>query len=143
VEGRRYQVTITQISPLWKDASPLDPAGYGTDLAGFEVSEVPSFATRVYLFLGVPLRRVVLRPWFRIIGRVGAEGTDEYFMDPDRPVSGGQDEVRQISPAFRVRRGGELFLYVNDAAIGWPRFAGFFYRGNQGEAIVAVRHLQR
>jgi uncharacterized protein (DUF2235 family) len=142
-EGRRYQVTITLTSPVWKDASPLDRAGYETDLAGTEVSEVPGFKKRVYLFLGVPLRRVFLRPWFRIIGRVGAVGTDEYFMDPDKPVSGGQDEARQISPAFRVRRSGELFLYVNDAAIGWPRFADFFYCGNQGEAMVAVRHLQR
>jgi hypothetical protein len=54
-----------------------------------------------------------------------------------------QDETTQISPAFRVRRDGELFLYVNDAAIGWPRFANFFYRGNEGEATVTLRHLPR
>jgi uncharacterized protein (DUF2235 family) len=143
VEGRRYQVTIAQTSPVWKDASPLDRAGYQTDLAGVEVTEVPGFTNRVSLFLGVPLRRVLQRPWFRIIGRIGAVGTDEYFMDPDKPTGVGQDQVRQISPAFRVRRSGELFLYVNDAAIGWPRFADFFYRGNEGEATVTVTHVAR
>jgi uncharacterized protein (DUF2235 family) len=143
VEGQRYQVTITQTSSVWKDGSPLGRVGYETDLAGLEVSVARGITNRVALFLGVPLRRVFLRPWFRIIGRIGAVGTDEYFMDPDKPTGAGQDKQTQISPAFRVRRGGELFLYVNDAAIGWPRFANFFYDGNEGEATVTVRHLPR
>ncbi|HWL92040.1 MAG TPA: DUF2235 domain-containing protein, partial [Phycisphaerae bacterium] len=95
------------------------------------------------LFLGVPLRRVFLRPWFRIVGRVGAQGTDEYFMDPDKPTGTGPEKSTQISPAFRVRRDGELFLYVNDAVIGLPSIASFFYGGNEGEATVTVRHLPR
>lgn len=142
-EGRRYQITITQISQSWKDSSPLSLVAYEADLAGFEISEVPHVTDRVALFLGVPLRRVFLRPWFRIVGRVGAQGTDEYFMDPDKPTGTGQEKSTQISPAFRVRRDGELFLYVNDAAIGWPSIASFFYGGNEGEATVTVRHLPR
>jgi T6SS, Phospholipase effector Tle1-like, catalytic domain len=143
VEGRRYHVTITQTSPVWKDASPLSPTGYQTDLAGVEISEVPGFTTRVALFIGVPLRRVLLRPWFRIIGRVGVKGTDEYFLDPDKPTGVDQEQLKKIDPAFRVRRDGELFLYVNDAAVGWPGIADVFYRGNEGEATVTVKHLTR
>jgi uncharacterized protein (DUF2235 family) len=143
VEGRRYQVTVTQTSPAWKDASPITPNGVETDLAGFEISEATGVGTRIVLFLGVPLRRVFLRPWFRIVARVGPVGTDEYFLDPDKPTVQGQDTATEISPAFRIRRSGELFLYVNDAVIGVPGIANFFYRGNAGEATVTVHHLTR
>jgi uncharacterized protein (DUF2235 family) len=136
LKGQRYQVTIAQTSPTWRDGSPLR-GGFDTDLAGFEISELPSFIDRVVMVAGVPLRRVLLRPWFRVIGRIGAVGTDEYFIDPDKPRS------RRLSVEFRTRRSGELFLYANDTVIGWPSVAGLFYNANEGEAVVIVRHLPR
>lgn len=143
IEGRRYQVTIKMVSPQWQDGSPLMNGEIQTDLDGFEVSEASGLLNRAALFFGVPLRRVFLRPWFRIIARIGTFGTDEYFLDPDKPVPGRVDTATEISPAFWVRRSGELFLYVNDAVIGLPAINNFFYRGNQGEATVTVTHLRR
>jgi hypothetical protein len=138
-KNRRYVVTVTRISPVWKDAWPLLPNGYDVPLGGMlGVSEISTFADRVALFFGVPLRRVFLRPWFRIIARVGPTGTEEYFLDPDD-----QDKADRISPVFTVRRSGELFLYVNDATIGVPPLANFFYRGNEGEATITVTDMPR
>lgn len=143
-EGLRYQVTITQASSYWQDVSPLKSVSYDTDMAGFEISELPTVTNRVFMVLGMPLRRVFLRPWFRIIGRIGAKGTDEYFMDPDKTNSVSSMEYeREISPTIRPRKTGELFLYVNDATFGWPWLADIFYVQNRGNAVVTIRHLQR
>ena len=141
-EGLRYEVIITQMSPIWRDGSPFG-GGFDTELSGFEVSELPSFSSRVVMWLSVPLRRVFLRPWFRVIGRIGEVGTDEYFFDPDKPNSLRQPKNDQLHVVFRPRRSGELFLYVNEAVIAWPGHWDLFYRANQGEAEVKIRHLAR
>ena len=88
-------------------------------------------------------RRVLLRPWFRIIGRIGEVGSDEYFFDPPKPNSRTQPKTDQLNVVFRPRRNGELFLYVNEAVIALPGLWDIFYRANQGEADVKVRRLQR
>jgi len=143
IEGRRYQVIVTMKSLAWKDGSPFNTVSFDTDLAGFEVSELNTFSERLLMTLGVPLRRVFLRPWFRLIGRVGGSGTDEYFMDHDQPTSLQQPRVSTISPAFRVRRSGEFFMYVNDAALAFPGLTEIFYKNNSGEAEVTIKHLPR
>jgi hypothetical protein len=135
--GHRYQITIIRTSPLWRDSSPFGGDGFAVGLGGLEGSDQRSFGERVMMSLGIPLRRVLMRPWFRIIGRIGAVGTDEYYLDPAQTE--GASPVLQV--ALRTRRGGELFLYVNDAVIGWPRFADFFYRPNQGEAQIKIKHV--
>lgn len=40
---------------------------------------------------------------------------------------------------FKAERSGELFLYVNDAAIGLPWVYDAFYSNNGGQAKVTVR----
>jgi hypothetical protein len=82
------------------------------------------------MIVTVPLRRVLLRPWFRIIARVGETGTDEYFLDPDA------GDVRSLEIPFVPHRTGELYLYVNDAVL--PVRKDFFYRNNKGTATVTV-----
>lgn len=135
-QGRRYQVTVTQTSAQWKDRN------FVTDIGGFEISELPNIADRTWMLLTVPLRRVFLRPWFRLIGRVGAVGADEYFMDPDRQASG-QDPLRSYTVTMRPRRDGEFFLYVNDAASAIPAVGRLFYGNNSGQALVRIRHIPR
>jgi uncharacterized protein (DUF2235 family) len=135
-QGRRYQIVVTQTSPEWKDRQ------FVTDIGGFEISELPNFTDRAMMLLAVPMRRVFLRPWFRLIGRVGAVGADEYFMDPDRQASG-QDPLRSYGVTMRPRRDGEFFLYVNDAASGIPAVGRWFYSNNTGEARVRITHVPR
>ena len=40
----------------------------------------------------VPFRRELLRPWFRIVARLGGKGGEETFLDPD-PKDGSIEEV--------------------------------------------------
>ena len=105
--------------------------------------------TRLRLFAGLPLRRMLYRPWFRPIARIGAVGADEYPLDPDtRPVPSDRmpaaaDAGNELVAEINARRTGELFLYVNDAVLGVPPFAGAFYGNNGGRAQVEVARLGR
>jgi hypothetical protein len=82
------------------------------------------------MIIAVPLRRILLRPWFRIVARVGETGTDEYFLDPD------SNDIKSVEIPFTSHRDGELYLYVNDAVL--PVYMDFFYRNNRGTATVTV-----
>ena len=135
-QGRRYLITVTKVSDTWKDRE------FTTDIGGFEISELPNVWDRAKMLLFVPLRRVFLRPWFRLIGRVGAVGTDEYFMDPDRQEAG-QEPLTKYSVTVRPRRDGEFFMYVNDAVSAIPAFGRHLYANNTGEAAVSIKHLPR
>jgi uncharacterized protein (DUF2235 family) len=141
-EGRRYRITIT-MSADWRDD------GIAADPGGFEIGSLTKISTRVIMFAALPLRRVLNRPWFRPIARIGAVGADEYPLDPDTravaalPESAAAEAADTLVADIRARRSGELFLYVNDAIIGLPRAADFFYRNNQGSARVEVVRLGR
>ncbi len=96
------------------------------DLGGFDVSEVPGFWSRITMTVFVPFRRVIMRPWFLPILCVGGSGADEYFVDPPGRVASPDIDVR-TSGVFRARREGELFVYVNDAALAVPGLQKVFY----------------
>jgi uncharacterized protein (DUF2235 family) len=134
-EGRRYRITITD--PIgWKDL-------HSVLVSGFEIGAMPTFGARMRTFSVLPLRRVLNRPWFRPIARIGAVGADEYPLDPEtRPSVSGQ-EANELVAEIRARRNGELFLYVNDAVIGLPGLWDYFYANNGGTAKVEVTRLSR
>jgi uncharacterized protein (DUF2235 family) len=142
VEGRRYRITLSE-PRNWR------ALGHEADLDGFEIGELPTTPDRVAMFSALPLRRVLNRPWFRPIARIGAVGADEYPLDPDTRVAApNQDPAPTEAPdtlvvEIRARRTGELFLYLNDAIIGLPRVADAFYRNNPGTARVEVTRLGR
>jgi len=85
------------------------------------------------LFTGVPLRRELIRPWYRVVARIGVTGGEENFLDPD---SGGARFA--ISEKFKATRDGELFLFVNDATIGIPGWYDVFYKNNRGSTRVLL-----
>jgi uncharacterized protein (DUF2235 family) len=82
--------------------------------------------------LAWPTRRTLSRPWFTVIGRVGRVGADEFFFDPN------SDGLPRLDEIYRPHRSGELFVYVNDISLPFPRLSDFFYRGNKGSAEVVV-----
>jgi hypothetical protein len=134
--GYRYALTITRSGP-WLDG----PRESG--VVGYEITELPSWRDRFLMWSRLPLRRVFLRPWFLVIARIGSGGNDEYFVDPDSR-SGLQDPQNyKVLSAFPTRKSGELFLYVNDAAIGLPWINDLFYWNNFGEAQVTIRRIPR
>jgi uncharacterized protein (DUF2235 family) len=137
--GRRYQITIKDVVG-WQDRLHAVP------VAGFEVGELRTFGARMRTFSGLPLRRVLTRPWFRLIARIGAVGADEYPLDPNtRPRAPGQGAApeQELVAEIKARRDGELFLYVNDVVVGLPRLASHFYANNKGTAQVEVTRLSR
>jgi hypothetical protein len=125
--GVSYLVTVKQVTP-WRDGS------INTTVGGFYSSDLP-WNERLIMFLGVPLKRTLIRPWFRVILRVGTTGNEEDFLDPDGRTPDVLEE-RYLPPAS-----GELFFYVNDAVLATPGMQSIFYDNNVGEAVITIhRH---
>jgi hypothetical protein len=104
---------------------------------GIYFLDPPGIFQKFMLAAGVPLRRELQRPWFRIVARFGSKGGEETFLDPDPNSKDGS-----ISEVIEATRGGELYLFVNDAVLGIPGFGGYFYRyfygNNHGAAEVTI-----
>ena len=148
LEGRRYRITI-RAGEGWKDDT------FASDVAGFEVGQLPELSSRVVMLGALPLRRELAKPWFRPIARIGAVGADEYPLDPDTrammassaaaaaPGAGEAPSRTELVAEIRARRSGELFLYVNDAIVGLKRSPTYFYENNGGRATVTVSRFGR
>jgi hypothetical protein len=88
----------------------IDPA--------FRNSELPSISN-IGRMVMAPLLRSWRTDWYRPIVRVGNLGDNEFPL----PLYGyGYGEI-EIS-----RKSGEVFLYLNNAVLGWPSVFDFFYR---------------
>ena len=130
--GHRYEIVFTVNEP-WRDASiETTPIGY--------TSASQSFRARWYLRMAVPLRRILFRRWYMAVARVGAMGVDEYFLDPVRVRDPAINAYRAF---FTARRSGEVFVYVNDAAIALPGLVSAFYKNNSGTAQVTINLANR
>lgn len=142
LEGRRYRLTVKEPKD-WRDRTHPSP------LAGLEIGELPNFAARARMASAIPMRRVLNKPWFRPIARIGAVGADEYPLDPDTRVVSATAPAISAPPTdelvadLRARRSGELFLYVNDAVLAVPGAERYFYANNWGEATVTVSRFGR
>jgi hypothetical protein len=82
--------------------------------------------------LAVPLRRELIRPWFRLVLRYGDVGGEEAFLDPNRET-GMIDKI-----TIRPPRSGELFIFVNDAVLAIPGLYDAFYGNNKGTGKLTV-----
>jgi hypothetical protein len=123
--GGRYAISIKAREAHWYDRT------IETSPAGFYSLDAPTFWQKVAMVLALPMRRELIRPWFRIVARTGGAGGEESFLDPD-PKDHSIDEV------MRATRDGELFIFVNDAVLGVPGLEGVFYSNNVGTADVTI-----
>lgn len=98
---------------------------------GFYFLDPPSYFQKAMLFASAPIRRELIRPWFRLVARMGGSGGEETFLDPD-PKDGSIEEV------ITATRDGQLFMFVNDAVLAVPKFKTFFYDNNQGTAEITI-----
>jgi uncharacterized protein (DUF2235 family) len=129
--GKSYRVTIEVLSP-WADGDiPATPAG-------FRSASAPEWWRAPLLYAALPLRRVLFRPWFLILGRIGPMGNAEYFLDPVRL----RDRPNVYQGSFVSERSGELFFYVNESVIALPFLSSVFYDNNKGKALITVEQLE-
>jgi len=131
-EGSKYRITVKRIgSDEWRDGD------IETTLGGFHIADLPLWR-RLPFLVALPLKRDLIRPWFRMILRVGPTGTYEDFLDPD-PNNAKRDDT--LEETFRPFATGELFVYVNDAALPVPAIKDLFYRNNSGQALITIERL--
>ena len=124
INHARYRLTVTPRG-AWNNGVFEIPPG------GFSTTEPATWYQRVYLTLFLPLRRELFQDWYRIGFRYGRVGGEEDFQEPD-PT----DPI--IEHPIRPTRGGELFVFVNDAVIGIPGLYGAPYRNNHGAATLKI-----
>jgi hypothetical protein len=117
--GESYRFDVDQDGSEWKDGSSV---------------AAPEGITPVRLIPWTPVRRILSEPWLRLIGQTGAAGKEYFSIGPGRK-------------SYTARSDGELFLYVNDAVLGflpepywaWPYF--WEPGRNSGKATVTITPL--
>jgi uncharacterized protein (DUF2235 family) len=160
-EGETYRVMIdgTERLPIFRTSELCQNMGvnievHGTYLIKFKVTEAffdgnieasrgfytsdpPGFWQRVIMAVALPIRRELIRPWFRVVARIGSTGGEETFLDPDPDPKNPPIEEKIIGT-----RNGQLFLFVNDVVLAIPGYYGYFYGNNKGAAEVTITHLK-
>jgi hypothetical protein len=129
-QGQRYIIKVTPSDTWTSDGRPVSARGVHRGALSSRWDKIISALTW-------PLTRNLMQPRFVVFARVGDTGNDEYLLEPD---SYKKDPVIEVP--IVPRRSGELFLYVNEAALPWPLPRDFFYRDNKGTATVEVRNVK-
>ncbi|MBI1204151.1 MAG: DUF2235 domain-containing protein [Rhodopseudomonas sp.] len=125
MRGGRYLIKFNIIEPF------MD--GNIEASMGFYTGDPPNLWQRIVAAAALPNRRELLRPWFRVVARIGSAGGEETFLDPDPDPS-----ATPIEEVIRAKRDGQLFLFVNDVVIGIPGLYSLFYDNNLGAAEVTI-----
>ena len=107
---------------------------YHLSVADTEVNDGPYVADAdgikqpgALMYMSIPLRRHITKPWINLFGRIGHDGNDNYVL------AVGNNQIT-------ARSDGELFLYVNDAVLGvWPRWdLPYVWKGGKNTGSIAV-----
>lgn len=129
-EGKRYKLTL-KASADWADA------GIKSDIGGFEVKDdFVRWPSKLGLYGGFWLRRHLGEEWFNPMARIGHTGHDEYPLNAQGSLAS-----NVLVAEFSARRSGELYLFVNDAALPVPNRWQKFYLNNIGAATVQIQRL--
>jgi hypothetical protein len=138
-EHKTYKVVIDINEPFRKSVIDVDAS------KGFYLFDAPSLLQKARLLVELPLRRELIRPWFRIIARLGSTGGEETFLDPDPEPKNSPDANPNAAPRkiryeenIKATKDGRLFLFVNDAVLAIPGYYGIFYGENQGTADITI-----
>jgi Uncharacterized alpha/beta hydrolase domain (DUF2235) len=123
--GEKYQMTLTiPDGDAWIDKDiPTDPRGF-------------SWGHWRQLG-GIPFKRLIWSNWFAPIIRVGSTGLEEQL--PAFEQASGNKNL--WTAEFTARSDGEVFVYVNDTSIFFPRLFTMFYENNKGSAAVALKKM--
>jgi uncharacterized protein (DUF2235 family) len=85
-----------------------------------------------------PLKRSWSRPVGTVIMRLGREGYDEWFLDPDSP---GASNFQVLQEAFRAPRDAQVYFYLNELVLpGFSAERSFGRSALRGQkAVVTIR----
>lgn len=106
----------------------FQPDGHWTD-EGVTTSMIGQATSQLgwKKYFQLPLRRRLGQKWFVPIVRVGHVGREEYVL-------------RSIKTTITPKASGPLFVFVNDAVIGWIDHDRF-YKDNAGGGTVTVKRI--
>ena len=128
--GQRYRLTLTVTKPWADDTIDTNPMGFGSERAPL-----------LMRLFGTPLRRSLDDRWFQPVVRIVTSAGTAQSLPLEMRRFDGQD-YPSYAAEFKAPLTGDLYIYVNDALIGWPHFGWDFYSNNHGEAAIAVEKLQ-
>lgn len=111
----KYRIEIIEAMD-WKDGeATVSPRGTSTLSIG------------LHKFAHLLLRRKLTSPWFVVVVRIGDEGNEEYVLTTG---------TNEITPT----RKGQLYVFVNDAVIGWSGYDRY-YGDNKGAGKIRITRV--
>ncbi|HJU04078.1 MAG TPA: DUF2235 domain-containing protein [Nitrospiraceae bacterium] len=131
-KGKRYKFTIAINKTEWKDGDNIQPG-----VGGFGLDQMTPA-----MYPGLLFRRYIGEPWFKPVARIGTRGSDEYLLNP-ADLSLPDQATTKLVAEITARRDGELFLFVNDAVLPFPKAWQWFYKNNRGTATVTVQPVDK
>jgi hypothetical protein len=143
-----YRIIMRAPNNDWSDASiHTDPGGFSS--------------TNALMLAATPLKRWWGENWFTPIARIDKRGGEEYALRPciywappqdqgdqaldsqEQGKNGKKNNKRlELVSEFTTEGDGELFLFVNDAVLGWPLPSSYFYKNNHGTASVTIERIR-
>ena len=139
VSGGTYEITLILDQESWTTGEYMaDPEGRVDD-PEHRVPTKPwwlrlaGFLTKRFVVEGdmVPIARIADTNENRSLGQ------DEYVLRPLLPAAD-KERVRVFKSRITAASTGQLFLYVNDSILRWPKE---YYSNNEGTAQVFVRRV--
>ena len=124
-QARRWMLRIADLAGARRRLRDQDREHRDALALGKRTNSTPRENSRYW---AVPIRRMLGERWFVPIARVGDVGNEEFPL---------VQTVTRISP----RQDGTLFVFVNDAVLGVPKWWQLFYRWNKGTAAVTVKRV--
>lgn len=131
-EQTRYRV-IMQNTANWQDGD-----GHRVDMQGLDDNKLD-----LHYLLATPLKRSWTAPWFMPMVHIGIKGGEEYPLTSCVHWTHPKDsvpETKELVAEFKTEHDGELFLFVNDAVLGWTD-ARYFYRNHTGKAKIRIEEI--
>jgi uncharacterized protein (DUF2235 family) len=143
-KNKSYRITLVVTDP-WEDGHRFGEPnsekakGIETGPEGFGYEKM-----RPFMWLGLPIRRLLASNWFAPVIRVGDKGFGELVLsyEAKRTPPCQCPSITRYTATFKARKSGEVFVYVNDSVIGIPGYFDRFYKSNnKGKADLTLQVL--
>ncbi len=139
LKDRRYKLTFEVTGGVVESAEGPVPANWKDGENNSIIADVNGWKSAPWpYYLATPYRRHWFAGWFQPIIRIDNILFDIFPMQNTDPVN---KDSTSIVMLLDVKRGGNLFVYLNDAVVLHPSFVSKYYRNNVGIARVTVTDI--